>query len=112
MKSESEIKNEIRLHAKKIGVVLFNSPNVSAETTTGSYVTAGLCRGASDTIGIRSRDGMFVAVEVKSESGLTDHYRQLEQARKKLDRGQPLSKKERHAYEQDMFVDLINNNNG
>lgn len=107
--TETEIKNKIRKQLSA-WVVLFNSPTAEATLDSGVRAKMGFHSGASDLIGIRRCDGKFVALEVKTPEGLIVHFAALNRARSKL--GKNLTKTEKHAFEQDAFILLINRNNG
>lgn len=115
--SESDIKADIRKRCKEIGVVIWAQATGKGQTDTGSDIRFGLCRGSSDLIGIDSRTGLFVAVEVKTPSGLRAHELALKRAKSKIE-GQhvggkkALTKQEQRALEQQMFVDLVNRSRG
>lgn len=115
--SESDIKADIRKRAKEIGVVIWAQATGKGQTDTGSDIRFGLCRGSSDLIGLDSQTGLFVAVEVKTPRGLRAHESALKRAKSKIE-GQrvggkkALTKQEQRAFEQQMFVDLVNRSRG
>jgi hypothetical protein len=111
MKSESDIKIEVRLRLSKCGIVIFNSPTAAVTAPSGKTFHVGLCRGASDLIGIRKRDGRMVAVEVKTPEGLRRHASALAAAWNSKT-GSRLNKDQQHAFEQQLFIDLIKSSNG
>jgi len=110
-RSEAEIKTQIRLRLGRV-CTLWLQPTGHGKTESGSEITFGLCRGASDMIGIRKSDGKFVAIEVKTIDGLKRHYRDLEIAKAKHARGERISVAQRRALEQWMFVRLVVDSGG
>jgi hypothetical protein len=118
-RSEAEIKAGIRerIGSSIIGrvhapCVIWQQATGHGKTDTGSEISFGLCRGSSDLIGIRCRDGKFVAVEVKTIKGLRAHELALSRAKSKYVLHQTMTKAERRALEQHMFVQLVKHNGG
>jgi len=105
--SESLIKSRIRKRLSKLGIVIWQQATGHGQTETGSQISFGLCRGSSDLIGIRKRDGKFVAIECKTSEGFRKHGAALLRAWKKRSSGNPLTTEERRAFEQAMFVCLV-----
>lgn len=66
--SEKEIQDQIRVALSDVGVIIWRNNTGIATYATGSKVRYGLCIGSSDLIGI-TRDGKFVAIEVKTPKG-------------------------------------------
>jgi hypothetical protein len=64
---EREISNAIRIALSDIADLMRN--NVGVATHNGIRVAYGLGVGSSDLVGIRRRDGRFVALEVKQAHG-------------------------------------------
>jgi hypothetical protein len=110
-RSEVEIKTQIRLRLGKV-CCLWLQPTGHGKTESGSEITFGLCRGASDIIGIRKSDGKFVAIEVKTIEGLKRHERDLALARAKHARGERVSTAQRRALEQWLFMRLVQDSGG
>lgn len=107
--NESQIKAAIRKHVSP-WVIVFNSPTAQATLDSGQRMLLGLCVGASDLIGIRRSDGRFVAIEVKTPHGMNDHINAIDRATRKGFK--ELTKEEKHAVEQDLFIALIRENHG
>ncbi len=63
--TEADIMRLIQLEASKIGARLWRNNVGTAETSNGSFIRFGLCKGSSDLIGIYG--GKFLAVEVKKK---------------------------------------------
>jgi hypothetical protein len=118
-RSEAEIKAGIRerltsfeAHIKPYVCVIWQQATGHGKTDTGSEISFGLCRGSSDLIGIRCSDGKFVAIEVKTPKGLHAHNLALVRAASKYVIHQTMTKAERRALEQHMFVQLVKTNGG
>jgi hypothetical protein len=111
-RSESEIKAAVRLRLSRCGIVIWNSPTASATLDSGRRMRLGLCRGASDLIGIRKQDGKMVAVETKTVAKLRAHQLNLARAILKVTKSVLLTKDEQHALEQANFIELVNACNG
>ena len=75
-KRETSIMREIQLEATKLGARLWRNNVGLFFTSYGAPTKCGLCTGSSDLIGI-TRDGRFLAVEVKTARGAASRY-QLE----------------------------------
>jgi hypothetical protein len=67
MASERDIQNEIRLALSEKYDLMRN--NVGKIMVDGRALKYGLCVGSADLIGLRRRDGRFVAIEVKTSVG-------------------------------------------
>lgn len=77
---ESNLMKLIQKRATEIGLRLFRNNSGRLQTKQGTYVNYGLCKGSSDLIGWKSRlikledvgtrVAQFVAVEVKSPTGI------------------------------------------
>lgn len=63
--SEIEVMRNIMLALSDAGVLIFRN-NVGCADYKGRKIRYGLCVGSNDLIGIRKRDGRFVAIEVKA----------------------------------------------
>src|SRR5512138_3394790 len=111
--SEAEIKYAIRAELPKLGVVLFNNASGVAENH-GRRIRYGLARGSSDLIGFTPRNGVavFTVIEAKDERGMHAHNLALIRAHRKIAGKQPLTKQERRAYEQQLFIDLVRKKGG
>ena len=66
--SESSRYNEIRRELQRYGARVFRNQGGRYQLKDGRWLSSGLCVGASDLIGW-TRDGRFLAVEVKSPGG-------------------------------------------
>lgn len=64
---ERDIQNEIRLALSDDYDLMRN--NVGKVMVDGRALKYGLCVGSADLIGLRRRDGKFVAIEVKTSTG-------------------------------------------
>jgi hypothetical protein len=109
-KSESEIQQEVRLEASLQGVIIKRNAVGSVETQSGHTVRYGLGTGSSDLVGFLRDGAIFVALEVKTPVGLAKHKLALARVIRKNYTG--LTKEEKRAFEQQMFVDLVRNCGG
>ena len=78
--SEARIMSEIVVALSKEGARLFRNQAGTYELKDGRYLSSGLCDGASDLVGW-SKDGRFLAVEVKAPGSHTDPERLKKQIR-------------------------------
>jgi hypothetical protein len=104
--SEAQIKYEVRVRLSNLGCVIWNQATGYAES---EKVTFGLCRGSSDCIGIAPR-GRFLAAEIKTIAGMAAHLQALARAGRKP-KG-PLTRTERRALEQHLFIELVKRSGG
>ncbi len=68
MTLERNIQAEIMLALSKAGCLVWRNNTGALQDKTGRLVRYGLCKGASDIIGV-CPDGRFLAVEVKTTKG-------------------------------------------
>jgi hypothetical protein len=107
--SETQIKAKVRLRLSKLGCVVWQQATGHGRTDTGSEISFGLCRGSSDIIGI-APVGKFLAVEVKTIAGMKAHIQALARAARR--QNGPLTRAERRAFEQHLFIDVVKRRGG
>lgn len=106
MTTESEVVTATRIELSRRHVVAWvNAVGMAGENDR--KVSYGLCKGSSDLIGVHRPTGRFIAIECKSPDGWKKHKSALSRAFDKSSTGVPLTKEEKHAYEQWQFVSLI-----
>lgn len=66
--SERVILKQVLLEASKLGCRVFRNETGLFELKNGAWLSAGLCVGSSDIIGL-APDGRFLAIEVKAKGG-------------------------------------------
>lgn len=64
MVNETQILQECRLAASRMGATVFRNNTGKLQNAHGRWVEFGLCKGGSDLIGW-TKDGRFLAMEVK-----------------------------------------------
>lgn len=123
---ERDLKIECRKLAHSLGVVIWDNAvgqaggeqyryeqcpdcghTITIAVGTKSVVNYGLCRGSSDLIGIALPIGRFVAVELKTVSGMRDHLRAYDRYVEAMKTGHSVSGDERRAFEQRSFIELV-----
>ena len=68
MRFELEIMNECLVALSEAGCMVWRNNTGGLRDSTGRLIKFGLCVGSSDIIGI-APDGLFLAVECKTETG-------------------------------------------
>lgn len=62
---ETDLVQQARLEASKLGYTLFRNNSGSLQDKNGRWVQFGLCVGSADLIGWKNSTGQFTAVELK-----------------------------------------------
>ena len=68
--SEKQIMTAIQLELAKHGYKVFRNNSGYLRDIRGQYVHFGLCTGSSDLVGIVPPSGRFLAIEVKTPTGV------------------------------------------
>ena len=67
--TETTILKQTMIEASKLGLVCFRNNVGMLPDKNGRMVQYGLCKGSSDIIGFDRKEGFFVAIECKTDTG-------------------------------------------